>query len=359
MNESLKIGIDISPLSSGHRVRGVGFYLRHLKDALEKYYPQHTYVLFKDSRDIPEDVDLIHYPYFDPFAVTQPLMKKKPTVVTVHDLTPLRFPEYFPSGIKGRLKWQLNKGILRTMDALITDSECSKIDVMEIVGVKRENVQVVHLAAGEQFRNISLQKSDIRVLTDKYNIPEIFALYVGDVTWNKNLPRLVEAALTSEIPLVMVGKALAEQDFDRSHPWNSDLVQVQKMIEGKSTILSLGFVEDEDLVSLYNAATVFVFPSLYEGFGLPVLEAMACGTPVVTSRAGSLEEVAGDGAYFVEPESVESISHGLERVWKSKEIQKELQEKGLKRAHEFSWHKTASETIKVYENVLKVKELKS
>ena len=108
----MKIAIDISPLSTGHKVRGVGFYLRHLKDALEKYYPQHTYVLFKDSRDIPEDVDLIHYPYFDPFAVTQPLMKKKPTVVTVHDLTPLRFPEHFPSGIKGRLKWQLNKGIL-------------------------------------------------------------------------------------------------------------------------------------------------------------------------------------------------------------------------------------------------------
>lgn len=366
----MKIAIDISPLSTGHKVRGVGFYLRHLKDALEKYYPQHTYVLFKDSRDIPEDVDLIHYPYFDPFTVTQPLLKKKPTVVTVHDLTPLRFPEHFPSGIKGRLKWQLNKGILRTMDALITDSECSQNDVVEIVGVKSENVRVVHLAAGEQFKDIKLQNDDIRRLIDKYNIPEIFALYVGDVTWNKNLPRLVEAVLQLNsqssvvspqksdtrpqvIPLVMVGKALAEQDFDHSHPWNSDLVKVQKMIEGKSTILPLGFVEDEDLVALYNAATVFVFPSLYEGFGLPVLEAMACGTPVVTSREGSLEEVAGEAAYFVDPESVESISLGLERVWKSKEIQKELQEKGLKRVQEFSWHKTASETIKVYEKVLK------
>ncbi len=348
----MRIALDISPLSSGHKVRGVGFYLKHLKDALEKYYPQNTYILFKDRSEIPQDIDLIHYPYFDPFTINHPLRKTVPTIITVHDLIPLKFPEYFPVGIKGRLKWQLNKGILGTMDRIITDSQSSMQDIVEIVGYPQERVDIVHLAAGENFKKFSLQKSDIRELIEKYNIPEKFILYVGDVTWNKNLPRLVEAVIDTDIPLVMVGKALTEQDYDHSHPWNSDLVKVQKMIEGNSKVLPLGFVEDKDLVALYNAATLFVFPSLYEGFGLPILEAMACGTPVVTSRSGSLEEIAGEAAYLVDSERVESIAHGIKTVFSNEKMQQELAEKGLQRANEFSWEKTAKETIAVYDKVI-------
>src|SRR5579872_7086795 len=105
----MKIAIDISPLSSGHKVRGVGFYLQHLKDALMKYFPEHEYIWFEKPSEIPKDVDLVHYPYFDPFSLTLPFKRLQKTVVTVHDLTPLIFPEDFPSGFKGTLKWRLQR----------------------------------------------------------------------------------------------------------------------------------------------------------------------------------------------------------------------------------------------------------
>ena len=348
----MKIAIDISPLSTGHSVRGVGFYLKHLKDSLEKYHPEHTYILFKEIKEIPHSVDLIHYPFFDPFFINYPLIKTKPTVVTVHDLIPLKFPEYFPVGIKGRLKWELNKGLLRTMDRIITDSSCSKEDIVDIVSYPQEKVDVIHLAAGEDFKKVQLTKETRLEMKEKYNFPDKFALYVGDVTWNKNLPNLVRASKEASIPLVMVGKALTQTEYDRNHPWNADLVAVQKLIEGDANFLPLGFVEDLDLLTLYNMATVFVFPSLYEGFGLPILEAMACGTPVVTTKEGSLNEIAGEAAYFVDAQGIESLTHGLKTVFHSEKLQEELSIKGLQRVHEFSWRKTASETIKIYESVV-------
>ena len=122
----MKIAIDISPLQSGHKVRGVGFYLTYLKKALLTYYPDNDYTFFHQGEEIDKSVDLVHYPYFDPFFMTLPLIKKRKTVVTVHDLTPLVFPEHFPAGMKGNLRWQLQKYNLRHVDGIIADSEASK-----------------------------------------------------------------------------------------------------------------------------------------------------------------------------------------------------------------------------------------
>ncbi|HSA83329.1 MAG TPA: glycosyltransferase family 1 protein, partial [Patescibacteria group bacterium] len=184
------------------------------------------------------------------------------------------------------------------------------------------------------------------------SLPEKFILYVGDVTWNKNLPRLVQAISQLDISLVMVGKALAEKDFDRANSWNADRVKLEEAIGGNKNILKLGFVSDDDLVVLYNAATAFVFPSLYEGFGLPVLEAMQSGCPVITTKEGSLAEVAGDGAYFVDAYREESIADGIRKVFNDQDLQKKLVEKGLQQAKKFSWKKTAEQTIAVYKKVV-------
>jgi len=347
----MKIAIDVSPLQTGHKIRGVGFYLEHLKDALVKYYPENEYVFFERGKSLPKDIDLVHFPYFEPFFLALPLYKKFKTVVTVHDLTPIVFPEAFPRGIKGEIKWQMQKFALKKADAVITDSKSSKKDIIKFIGARESKVKVVYLAVGEQFKKLTDDswKEEIR---KKYNLPKKFVLYVGDVTWNKNLPRLIDAVKKLKIPLVMIGKSLTSDNYDKDNPWNADLNRINELAKGDSSIIRLGFVSAEDLIAVYNLATVFVLPSLYEGFGLPILEAMACGCPVVTSTEGSLGEVAGNAACYVDAYDVESIASGIKEVFESENLQKQLRKKGFENVKKFSWEKTAAETIKAYEGVL-------
>lgn len=362
----MEIAIDESPLRKGnylkHRVRGVGFYITNLKRSLEKYFPENRYVYFARPESIPKEADLVHIPYFEPFFVTLPVRKLHKTVVTIHDLIPFVFPKYFPSGIRGKLKWEFQKTLLRRSDAIITDSQSSKKDIIRYTNIPEEKIKVVYLAAGEEFKKVqgSIRQprfnrgqlaDKVQGFRQKYNLPDKFALYVGDVTWNKNLPKLIRAIETIGIPLVMVGKALIEKDFDKTNPWNQDLAKAQELIEGNKNIIRLGFVSTEDLVGLYNLATVFVMPSLYEGFGLPILEAMICGCPVVTTREGSLPEVAGEAAYYVNAKDTESIARGVRDVFTNTKIQKDLSQKGLSWVKNFSWKKTIEKTVQVYKSI--------
>ena len=357
----MNIAIDISPLRNAnllaHRVRGAGFYIENLRNALLKYFPENKYIFFTSGetlpagrQDLPENIDLVHYPYFEPFFLSLPIFVKYKTVVTVHDLTPLVFPKYFKVGIKGNLKWQIQKFALKNSKVIITDSESSRKDVAKYAGIQKNKINVVYLAASDEFKKMD-KSSILGSIREKYNLPENFVLYVGDVTWNKNLPRLIKAIKKINIPLVMVGKALLSKDFDKLNAWNKDLNEVQKLIENDRRIIRLGFVSQDDLVSLYNLATVFTMPSLYEGFGLPVLEAMNCGCPVVTTKEGSLSEIAGDAAYFVDAYDMDSIANGIKEVFLNTEIQKKISQKGLLRAKEFTWEKTARETMNVYRSV--------
>lgn len=347
----MKIAIDVSPLQTGHKVRGVGFYLKHLKDALEVYFPQHDYFFFTETKELHGSIDLVHYPYFDPFFVTLPLIKRYPTVVTVHDLTPLVFPQYFPAGVKGRLRWQVQKRNLQNVNRIIADSEASKKDIVSLAGIPKAKVDVAYLAAGKEFRHTKNKKTVIDELQKKYKLPDKFVLYVGDVTWNKSLPNLIKAVIKNDVPLVMVGKSLVQKDFDKLNPWNNDLTQVQTLANGHPKIFRLGFVPTNDLVTIYNMAVCFVMPSRYEGFGLPVIEAMQSGCPVITTKNGSLQEVAGEAAVYVEAEDFNSIAAGIKHVYNNESLQKELSQKGIKRAKEFSWKNTAFQTLEVYEKV--------
>lgn len=351
----MKIAIDMSPLKSGnflqHRVRGTGFYLENLKSSLLKYYPENKYIFFTRGEKLPKDIDVVHYPYFEPFFLTLPLFKKNKTVITVHDLTTLVFPKEFPAGIKGKIKWLIQKRSLKNSDAVIADSICSKNDIIKYTGINSFKISVVHLAASEGFKK--LEKSSIPPsIRKKYNLPEKFVLYVGDATWNKNLPRLIRAIQKINVPLVMVGKALLSQAFNRTNPWNKDLVEAEKLVSLDKKIIRLGFIPKEDLVFLYNVATVFAMPSLYEGFGLPVLEAMSCGCPVVTTKEGSLSEVVGDAASFVDAYNIDSIANRIKKVFLDEAIQKNLIERGLLQAKKFNWKKTAKDTINVYKSLI-------
>jgi glycosyltransferase involved in cell wall biosynthesis len=348
----MKIAIDVSPLESGHKVRGVGFYLTYLKRAMLTYFPQNEYHFFAKDEAIPQSVDVVHYPYFDPFFRTLPFTNKHKTVVTVHDLTPLVLPEHFPAGMKGTINWQLQRFNLKKVDGIVTDSTASRKDIEKLTGISKEKISVAYLAGGEEFKKLNAEDPRLKNSKKKYNLPDEFILYVGDVTWNKNLPRLLKAVESIDIPLVLVGKSLVSTDFDRQNIWNKDLIEVQRLAEKNKNIVRLGFVPTEDLVILYNLATVFVFPSVYEGFGLPIVEAMQAGTPVIISREGCMPEVGGEAVEYFDGYDTESLTNSISNVLGSKKLQKELSEKGLEQSKKFNWKKTAEQTIEAYKKAI-------
>lgn len=349
------IGIDNSPLVSthklAHKIRGTGFYTKHLIEALEKYHPENKYVFFQQGTRLQQNIDLFHFPYFDPFFLTLPFRKLGKTIITIHDLTPIIFPELFPIGIKGRVKYSIQKQVSKKANAIITDSDSSKKDITKLLGIKGNKVFSIPLAAGEHFKKLALSSTQKENFLKKYNLPEKFVLYVGDATPNKNLPALVDAVRIADAPLVIVGGAIAKEDIDRKHPWNKDIVYVQQAAFKNKKIKILGFISDEDLVFLYNVATVFVFPSLYEGFGLPVLEAAACGCPVITAKSGSIPEVIGDAGIYINPQNPYEIAKAISLVFVDEKRRSELAKKGIVQAEKFSWKHTADNTIKIYEKI--------
>lgn len=345
----MKVAIDISPLSSGHSVRGVGFYLLNLKNALVNYFPNNEYYFFNSESEIPADAELVHFPYFDPFFDNFPKTDLK-TVITVHDLTPIVFKDHFPSGIKGGIKWQFQKRKIKNAAEIITDSFSSKKDIVKLAGISDDKVNVVYLAAAEHFKPIS--KAEKEKIKKKFNLSDNFLLYVGDVTWNKNLPKLIRAVIEADCELIIAGKAFASDDYDVNNAWNKSFHEAKVLASSNPKIRALGFVSDDELVGLYNLASSLIMPSLYEGFGLPVLEAMQSGCPVITSKRGSLGEVADSATYFIDPDSVESMREGIVEVFNNGSLRKAMSKKGLTQAKKFSWKKTAEETIKVYEKVI-------
>lgn len=350
----MKIAVDTSPLESGHRIRGVGSYVRNLKEGLEKIDKENSYLFYNSISELQNtQFDINHIPYFDPFFIHLPVIKRSKIVVTVHDLTPLVFPDLFPVGIKGSVKWQINKRLLSRADAIVTDSDASKKDVHRLTGIPHEKIHTVYLSAGPQFKLLNLSQTMKQKLMDKYKLPDEFVLYVGDVTANKNLPRLIDAIKEINVTLVLVGKAVVSKEYDASNPWNHDLVVVQDNIKSDKRFIPLGFVDQEDLVSLYNMAQLCVLPSIYEGFGLPVLEAMQTGCPVVTTKSGSLPEVGGDAVYYVDPYDVQSIANGIGEVFFSNDLRTKLIKTGLKHAEKFTLDKSINNLVNVYQQLSK------
>ena len=349
----MKIAIDVSPLRTGnylsHRVRGTGFYLTNLMQNLKKYYPENEYIEFVSEDGIPK-ADVVHFPYFELFFNTLPGKMPENSIVTVHDLTPLVFPDNFPAGIRGKLKWLGQKNKLRKSSAIITDSIASKNDITKYTGINPSKIEVIYLAASEEYKPIAKGEWE-KEFREQYSLPEKFALYVGDATWNKNLPNMIKAVTQAKISLVIVGEAFKNEDIDKSNPWTSDLSQAQSLAKDNPNIISVGFVPSGDLVKFYNTAQFLLMPSRYEGFGLPLVEAMQSGCPVITSNRGSIKEIAGDSALYVNPENVNSVKDGIEKLNKGSSLCSELSKKGVSVARNFSWEKTAESTMNVYRKV--------
>lgn len=266
-------------------------------------------------------------------------------VVTVHDVIPYVYP-----GTRTRLDWLIYHLWLplaaRRADAVITDSAVSKSGIVRFLKINPEKVSVIPLAAAPRFRPLDPQA--VQPALARYGVERPYILYVGSLDARKNLPRLLQAyaRLCVSRPgwaLVIVG----------AHKWMvAPIAETVQRLALAPHVRFTGFVAEEDLPALYNGADLFVFPSLCEGFGLPVLEAMACGTPVVTSNTSSLPEVAGDAALLVDPTDVAAITEAMERVLSDPVLAADLRARGLARASQFSWERTARETLAVYERVL-------
>ena len=316
----LRLGIDVSPLELTEA--GTARYLRNLLShlegvSIERYTLAGASRATKVRRDVlwylgslagkaaRDGVDVLHCP-----GHRGPLRSRVPVVVTLHDLAVLRHPKTFNRWTRSYSRILLPR-IVEAATRVIAVSSFTAAEAVELLGVDEEKLRVVPHGVESPF------EVEGQAATGTY------ALAVGTVEPRKNLPRAVEAAQQAGIELRVVGP----------EGWGDVGVQ------------SLGFVSDEVLAALYRGAQCLVFPSLYEGFGLPVLEAMACGTPVVTSNFGATAEVAGDAAVLVDPYDVDGIAAGIQEARRRRD---ELRAKGLERVRGFSWDEAASRTLEVY-----------
>ena len=350
----MKVGIDTLPLKTVHKYRGIGIYTQNLIKALGLLKESDLDLkLIEEKKDLLK-VDLIHYPYFDLFFGTLPLIKKKKTVVTIHDVIPLVFPDNFPKGIRGSLKLVRQKLALRNVSAVITDSYSSKKDINKYLDYPSKNIHIVYLACSSEFKQIK-QDSLLKKIKDQYKLPERFILYVGDINYNKNVLGLIKAfgklktkKQNKDLKLVLVGKAFKQKRL-------KELKEIKNLIESLSLekyVKILGWLDNKDLVGIYNLATVYCQPSFYEGFGLPVLEAMSCGTPVVAANTSSLPEISSEAAIMVDPYNVNSIAEGLSSVLDNPLTAKMLSKRGLKQVENFNWGKVAYETYRIYKKLV-------
>lgn len=289
--------------------------------------------------------DLAHVPYWAP-----PLFPSVPTVVTIHDLIPLLLPEY-RGGPLVRLYTALVSATARRASLVLTDSQASRRDLVAHLRLPHERVRVVYLAAGKQYTPIAVPGDG--AIRARYSLPERYVLYLGGFDVRKNVATALTAysraapVIGEQCPLVIAGQ-LSERDT----AFTPDPRRLARERGIERHVRFIGFVAEADKPALYRGAAAFIFPSRYEGFGLPVLEALACGIPVVGSNAASLPEIVGDGGILFPPDDAGGMAGALIRLATGDIFRAELSRRALAQAARFSWERTTGETLAVYREVV-------
>ena len=292
------------------------------------------------------EVHLAHVPYFG-----SPLSPTVPTVVTIHDLIPMILPEY-RGNVLVRLYTSLVAAAAPQANLILADSQASQQDIIRKLNLPEAQVRVVYLAPAPHFQPAETW-GQIAAIQEKYKLPDAFVLYLGGYDARKNIKALlhaytwVSATLGDQYPLVLAG-GLPKTDTTLF----PDPLRIARELGIEQHIITPGWILEEDRPLLYAAATVFVFPSRYEGFGLPVLEAMACATPVVTTNASSIPELAGPAAFQLDPNDTKHMAAPIIRLCTEEEAVDELVERGLEQASKFTWQKTAEATLQAYRDAL-------
>jgi glycosyltransferase involved in cell wall biosynthesis len=289
-----------------------------------------------------ERVDLFHAPHY-----VLPALRRGKSVVTVHDCIHLMFPEYLPNRMALGYARASIWAAARTSNRILTVSETSKRDILRFFDVPPEKITVIYNGIDERFR-VQPDADEMSRVAQRYQLAGDFVLYAGNVKPHKNLERLIDAFHllrqdgADHLKLIVIGDEISRYAALRRAVHRYNLHKYVRF---------LGYMPDATLAVLYRLATVFVFPSLYEGFGLPPLEAMASGTPVVTSNVSSLPEVADDAALLVDPRDPAAIAEGIRRVLAEPGLRETLRAKGLNRAAEFSWERAVARIRQIYAEV--------
>jgi len=287
--------------------------------------------------------DLLHVPHFN-----VPLLHRGPLVVSIMDVIHLRAPYYRNTWRSRMYALPMLNAAARKAEHIVTVSHYSKAQIMETLGIAASKISVMHCGVGAQFR----EQGDHREMQNggkNLGIQRPFLLYVGNLKPHKNVGTLLRAFAQlrhgKKLPhsLVIVG------DDAR---WKESVVEECQRLGIRDATVLIPFVSAESLPGIYAAAELFVMPSSVEGFGLPVLEAMACGTPVVCSNAASLPEVAGDAAAYFDPASSDELAARIEQILQTKELRTSLREKGLQRAKQFSWQEFTRQHVALYHQVM-------
>ena len=290
-----------------------------------------------------QHVDLFHAPHY-----TLPTLAPCRSVVTIHDCIHLMFPQYLPN----RLAYVYARSMLwttsRRANRILTVSEASKRDIVRLLGVPSGRVVTIPNGIDERFSTPPCEEEVSRV-RERYQLDAPFVLYAGNIKPHKNLERIIDAfyrvrqdGLDEDLRLLLIGGDISKY---------ATLRRAVHRYQLHKHVRFLGFVPDQTLAVLYRLAHVFVFPSLYEGFGLPPLEAMASGTPVVTSNVSSLPEVVGDAAVLVDPYDPAAIADAIRRVLTEPELRADLRRRGLERAREYSWERSVRRLREIYGEV--------
>jgi glycosyltransferase involved in cell wall biosynthesis len=369
----LRIAIDARKI----RDYGIGTYLRNLLRHLSRLDAQTEYVLLcraDDStameevganfRAIPETaksysireqvriplalrrerIDLFHAPHY----VLPPLTPCK-SVVTIHDCIHLRFPQYLPH----RLGYAYARSAMwmatHRANRVLTVSEASKRDILRYFHIPEKRIDVIYNAIDDRLGETP-QPDEIERVRDRYQLNAPYVLYAGNIKPHKNLERLIEAFhMLRQDPDLTHVKLLIIGDEISKYATLRRAVHRYKL---HKYVRFFGFVPDKTLAVLYRLARVFVFPSLYEGFGFPPLEAMASGTPVITSNVSSLPEVVGDAALLIDPLDPAAIAQAMRRVLMDSELREDLRQRGLRRVKDFSWERSVRRVREIYDEVL-------
>ena len=367
----MRIGIDARKLHDF----GIGTYIRNLLRHLARIDGQTEFVIFcrpedretlaavgENFRPVPESsgnyslaeqvkipwairregVTLFHAPHY----VLPPLVGCR-SVVTIHDVIHLMFPQYLPNRLAlSYAKWSITQAARRAT-RVMTVSESSKRDILRFVDTEPGKIDVIYNAYDERFA-IEPREAEVVRVRERYQLTDEFVLYAGNVKPHKNLERLIDAfALVRKrgldhLKLVLIGDEISKYTALRRAVHQHQLHKYVRF---------LGYLPEETLAVMYRLAGVFVFPSLYEGFGLPPLEAMASGTPVVTSNVSSLPEVCGDAAVLVDPHDPQAIADGIYRVLSDERLRREMVHKGIARAGQFSWEQSVRRVRQIYGEV--------
>lgn len=369
----MKIGIDCRIYSS--KFTGIGRYVYELTQRIAGLNDNHEYYLFlnkpefdsfkepdmrfkKVLADAPiyslreqthfnkllkaHKLDLMHFTHFN-----APVFYKGKSIVTIHDLTLSFYPGNKKHSILHRIGYALTlRAAVGKAKKIITISQNSKKDLIELLGTSEEKIEVIYQGVSDEFKKID-DPLRIKKTLEKYELAgSPFFLYTGVWRSHKNIPNMLKAfkeirgLAKDDVKLVITGK---------EDPYYPEVKDLPAELGIENSVIFTGLIDENELVDLYNAASIYVFPSLYEGFGLPPLEAMACGTPVAASEASSIPEVCGKGnAAFFNPKDYHDMAQVIHALYRDKSMQEELVRKGLIRAGEFSWQTMAELTHNLY-----------